>query len=237
MSPPPLDELLFDLARLLPDDERHAVLQGARLRRQSLALAKRLGVTPSAEAIRAASTRFRRARGLTRAEALSAWCRARELTPEGFARLMVEEATLAATGDAGDLSPADLAGFLLAAEGSDPLWSQALAARAHGGSDAPPLELLHGWYESRLGTLVPDEERIDRDAQAHGFDGLDELVGALARTTAPRAEARVAVARGDALPDFVLRHPDAGDINGSSWLILRDGEKDAILRDFHFRCE
>jgi len=32
-------------------------------------------------------------------------------------------------------------------------------------------------------------------------------------------------------------HPDAGPINGSSWLILRDGEKDAILRDFHFRCE
>lgn len=32
-------------------------------------------------------------------------------------------------------------------------------------------------------------------------------------------------------------HPDAGPINGSSWLILRDGEKDAILRDFHFRCD
>ena len=32
-------------------------------------------------------------------------------------------------------------------------------------------------------------------------------------------------------------HPDAGPIKGSSWLILRDGEKDAILRDFHFRCD
>ncbi len=32
-------------------------------------------------------------------------------------------------------------------------------------------------------------------------------------------------------------HPDAGPIAGSSWLILRDGEKDAILRDFHFRCD
>lgn len=32
-------------------------------------------------------------------------------------------------------------------------------------------------------------------------------------------------------------HPDAGPIDHSSWLILRDGDRDAILRDFHFRYE
>jgi hypothetical protein len=41
------------------------------------------------------------------------------------------------------------------------------------------------------------------------------------------------------IKDGVIKggHSDAGPINGSSWLILRDGEKDAILRDFHLRCE
>lgn len=32
-------------------------------------------------------------------------------------------------------------------------------------------------------------------------------------------------------------HPDAGPIAHSSWLILRDGDRDATLRDFHFRCD
>ena len=32
-------------------------------------------------------------------------------------------------------------------------------------------------------------------------------------------------------------HPDAGPIAHSSWLILRDGDRDAIVRDFHFRCD
>ena len=32
-------------------------------------------------------------------------------------------------------------------------------------------------------------------------------------------------------------HPDAGPVANSSWLILRDGDKDAIVKDFHFRCE
>lgn len=32
-------------------------------------------------------------------------------------------------------------------------------------------------------------------------------------------------------------HPDGGPIAGSTWLILRDGNADAVVRDFHFRCE
>ena len=32
-------------------------------------------------------------------------------------------------------------------------------------------------------------------------------------------------------------HPDGGPIAGSSWLVLRDGDKDAVVRDFHFRAE
>jgi hypothetical protein len=32
-------------------------------------------------------------------------------------------------------------------------------------------------------------------------------------------------------------HPDAGPIANSSWLILGDGNRDPILRDFHFRCD
>jgi len=225
---PRLDDVLFDLARLLPDDDRAAVMQGARLRRQSLALARRLGVAPSAEAVRAAATSFRRARGLAKADALTAWCRARDLSPEGFARLMAEEATLAAVGDVADLAPADLADFLRVADGGDVLWEKARAAREHPPSEAPPLELLHHWYETRLGAPVPDEDRVERDAHAHGFEDALDLVRALARTTAPSPEARSPVARGDALPDFVLRHPDVGDVRpdlfAGRWWALVLGE-------------
>ncbi len=225
---PSLDALLLDLTRLLPDDERAAITQGARLRRQSLTLAKRLGVVPSAEAIRSAATVFRRARGLTRAEALARWCHDHALAPEGFARLMTEEATLAALGDATDLDAADLADFLRVADGGDRLWDVARRAHEHGPSNAPALELLHGWYETHLGAPVPDEERLERDAHAHGFDDVDALLAALARTTAPRAIERTAITRGDALPDFVLRHPDAGDIRpdllAGRWWALVLGE-------------
>jgi predicted 2-oxoglutarate/Fe(II)-dependent dioxygenase YbiX len=225
---PSLDALLHDLTRLLPEDERASLTRGARLRRQSLALAKRLGVAPSADAVRAAAAAFRRARGLTRADALAAWCRDRDVAPEDFARLMTEEATLAAMGDAADVDARDLADLLRVADGGDALWAEARLARDRGPSDAPALELLHGWYEGRLGALVPDEERIERDAHARGFDDADALLAALARTSPPVLFERSDVARGDALPDFVLRHPDAGDVRpdlfAGRWWALVLGE-------------
>lgn len=233
----PLDTLLHDMVRLLPDDDRTAVLQGVRLRRQALALARRQGIVPSPEAVRRVTTAFRRARGLTRAHDLTAWCQARDLSPEDFARLMTEEATLAAMGDTSDPSASEIVDYLRVAEGSETLWQQARALRECPPNDASPIELLHAWYETRLGMPVPDEARIERDAHLHGFDDLEDLLRALARTTRPTGEPPAALARGDTLPDFVLRHPDAGDIRpdlfAGRWWVLVLGELHGGARVAH----
>src|SRR4051812_41282466 len=95
---PSLEEILYDLVRLLPDDERVSIVRGASTRRRALAVASRFGVKPSPESVRSTALAFRRARELLRADDLSAWCADHGLSTEAFARLMVEEATLSALG-------------------------------------------------------------------------------------------------------------------------------------------
>ncbi len=63
LDPLRLCRALVDEVRLLPDDDRAAVLQGARLRRDALALARARGERADDEQIRLALQGFRRARG------------------------------------------------------------------------------------------------------------------------------------------------------------------------------
>lgn len=218
------DALVHDLVRLLTDDERAAILQGARVRQRALVLAQRLGMRPSPDAVRSAAMSFRRARGLTRADSLAAWCAERNLDAEGFAQLMTEEATLATLGG-GEADARGMANFLRVAEGADALWAKAHTLAAQQPPDASRNELLHVWYETRLGRPVPDAERIEHDARAHGFDDTDDLLRALALTTRAVPVSSRALAVGDALPEFVLRHPQVGDVRpdlyaGRWWVLL-----------------
>ena len=63
LDPLRLCRALVDEVRLLPDDDRAAVLQGARLRRDALALARARGDRADEAQIRVALQGFRRARG------------------------------------------------------------------------------------------------------------------------------------------------------------------------------
>lgn len=230
-APPSLEDILLDLVRLMPDDERVAILQGAELRQRMLALAERMGVQPAAHAVRAAAVSFRDARGLRRGDDLSAWCADRGIDPAGFARLMLDEARLRAFG-AGDAraQPSAVADFLRVADGAEQAWTRARTLRDGGaaGDAVSRDERLHAWYEASLGRPVPDD--VEADAIARGFEGADDLVRALARTASRAFDgALAAVSVGDPLPDFVLRHAGFGDVRpdlfaGRWWaLVLAQG--------------
>ncbi len=236
----PLSDILFDLVRLMPDEERLAIAQGASLRHRMLALASRLGVRPSPDAVRAVAMRFRRARGLTTADDLSAWCADRALAPEDFARLMHDEATLRALGAHDDLDANAVADFLRVAEGAETAWSRArlLRDRADDEGRASPRALLHAWYETKLGRAVP--EHLDDDARRRGFDDRDALVAALARTHfSPDAAGLEGLSMGDPMPDVVLRHATAGDVRpdlfaGRVWVLaVLDGIDDEARAALH----
>lgn len=233
---PSLEDLLLDLVRLMPDDERVAILQGAELRQRMLSLAERMGVQPAAHAVRAAAVSFRDARGLRRSDDLSAWCADRGVDPAGFARLMLDEARLRAFGaGAARAQATEVADFLRVADGAERAWTRARTLRdGAAGDDASRDERLHAWYESALGRPVPDD--VDSDARARGFDDADDLARALARTASRRHEGALAsVSVGDPLPDFVLRHEGFGDVRpdlfaGRWWsLVLARGHGAAAL--------
>ena len=209
-----LESVLHDLVRLLADDERFAILDGARLRKTALGLARFRGVKPSAAALHELTRSFRRARALRQADDLDAWCFDRGITPQEFVALMTDEATLGAVRMASDAPDAhDVADFLRVVEGVDALWTRARTLRDRPREIDPPAarELLHAWYETKLGTAVPDD--IESDAWRRGFEDTDDLVRALARTTVTAAPARLeGLSVGDPVPDFVLEHPEVGDV-------------------------
>ncbi len=219
----------------MPDEERLAITQGAELRARMLALATRLGIKPSAEAVRAAAMAFRRARGLRTADELSGWCADRGVDGDTFARLMTEEATMRALAlHASAPGARDTADFLRVADGAELAWNRARTLRdAPLDNDwTPAEELLNAWYERALGTTAPAD--LERDAHRRGFEDADELVRALRRTAtpaAPRAPASLTV--GDPLPDFVARHASLGDVRpdlfaGRRWaLVLASRPADA----------
>ncbi len=209
-----LESVLHDLVRLLADDERFAILDGARLRKAALGLARFRGVKPSGTAVHDLTRSFRRARALRQADDLDAWCFDRGITPQEFVALMSDEATLGAVRMASDLPDArDVADFLRVVEGVDALWTRARTLRDNPHHAEPPAarELLHAWYETKLGTSVPDD--IESDAWRRGFEDTDDLVRALARTSAAVTPARLeGLSVGDPVPDFVLEHPEVGDV-------------------------
>lgn len=211
---PPLEDILYDLVRLLPDEERLPIAQGVELRDRMLSLASRLGVRPSPDAVRATALAFRRARGLQSADDLSAWCADRAVSADDFARLMTEEATLGAMSMRARAAGArETADFLRVAEGAELAWTRARALRdAPADHDwTPDEELLNTWYERTLGAPAPKD--LDRDAQRRGFDDATELVRALRRTTTPHTtQAPTNLTVGDPLPDFVARHASLGDV-------------------------
>lgn len=203
---------LVDEVRLLPEEEREAVLQGARLRRDALGLASKQP-PPDAAAVRAMIERFRRARGLLTAAALDAWLAARASHREDFGRWIRDEAALQSVGlDASHLAPRDIVDFARVAEGADALWDRARAAAStQAPADATPEDVAR--YFDALG--LPPPQDFEAWSQRAGFDDVSSARAAIARhlaasaTPRPRSE-RVEV--GDAAPDFTLPHPVAGAV-------------------------
>jgi hypothetical protein len=207
-----LARALVDAVRLLPDEERDAVLQGARLRRDALALARVQGATPGPDAVRAMVERFRRARGLRSADALDVWLEARASHREDFGRWIRDEAALQTVGlSAAHLAPRDIVDFARVAEGADALWARARAAAAAEVSARAEAEVVDAFF-SASGRTPPAD--LESWAQRAGFEGRAEAVAAMARQVAAALpEAPVALERvrvGDPAPAFALHHFDAG---------------------------
>jgi predicted 2-oxoglutarate/Fe(II)-dependent dioxygenase YbiX len=232
-----LDDILFDLVRLLPDDERSAVLEGAAMRRRALAVATRLGVRPSAERVRAAAATFRRARDITKADDLSAWCADRGMTTTEFARLVTEEATLDTLGGSeGSITAQDIADFLRVVEGSERLFNLSRELRSQGNFDTPAHsdeEALRTWYEAELGVSVPGD--VDRDARRRGFERSADLAQALRRTARWSAPSDLlSMGEGDPAPKENFAHSTLGPVNadllsGRWWMLAWGTTEEALL--------
>lgn len=203
---------LVDEVRLLPDDERDAVVQGARMRRDALALAA-AQPAPDAVAVRAMIERFRRARALLSSAALDAWLLDRASHREDFARWIRDEAALQSVGlSAAHLAPRDIVDFARVAEGTDALWARARATAAAGEPRRSETEALHAFFDAR-GTTLPED--LDAWALRAGFDDRAAAVAAIARhveAIVPQRDATAEVSVGDPAPDFVLPHPVAGAV-------------------------
>jgi predicted 2-oxoglutarate/Fe(II)-dependent dioxygenase YbiX len=221
--------LLFDIVRLRPDGERTAILEGAALRARALTLATRLAVQPSPEAVHATALAFRKARGLHKADALSAWCADRGLSPEAFAVLMREEATLDALGTPGVVDARSVADFLRVAEGAELAWTRArlaLAMQRHTLDDPSSLRAM--WYEATLGRTVPEGSALDDDARRRGFEHADALTQALVRTALDTTSAHAPqLDVGDVLPSCTFTFTTATSLRSDElvgrWWLLQIG--------------
>lgn len=213
LDPLRLCRALVDEVRLLPDDERHAVLQGAALRRDLLALARASGPRLEERDVRASAEWFRRGRGLLRAEALAPWLRDRGSHPEDFARWIRDEALIHRVTLAGpSLAPREISDFARVAEGTDALWSRARRACL-----APPStradDDVAAAYFSAGGRTPPND--LDAWAQARGFEGASEAVAAMRARVADAPASPVPPAPlgvGDDAPELTLHGRAAGPL-------------------------
>lgn len=175
------DDLVLDELRLDPD-------AFARVRRAALLrlLAAREAGEVAAPALRQAEAGFREARGLFASAALQQWIQAAELDPAGYARLIVEEAQMAAALDDAGASLAPPMLSELRAAGSYPaLRARAIGKRTVAGETPAAVALypLAQWFfEQRLGRAVPAD--LDAFARALGLGGRDALARILAHELA-----------------------------------------------------
>lgn len=212
VDPLRLCRALVDEVRLLPDDDRAAVLQGARLRRDALALARARGERADEEHVRLAAQGFRRARGLLKADALTPWLRDRGSHPEDLARWMRDEATLQrVTLSSEALAPRDIADFARVAEGTDALWSRARRACRAAPSTLPDEEVLTRFFEE-AGRAPPDD--LAAWCADRGFDEAREAVAAmrLRVSSTPIAARAGALGVGDFAPAVTLHGAVTGPL-------------------------
>lgn len=212
LDPLRLCRALVDEVRLLPDDDRAAVLQGARLRRDALALARARGDRADEAQIRVALQGFRRARGLLRGEALTPWLRDRGSHPEDLARWMRDEATLQrVTLSAESLAPRDIADFARVAEGTDALWSRARDACRASPSTLPDDEVRTRFFDE-AGRAPPDD--LAAWSASRGFDDVRDALAAMRQRVAdaPPAARAAPLGTGDFAPAVTLHGAATGPL-------------------------
>ncbi|MEZ4389913.1 MAG: 2OG-Fe(II) oxygenase [Polyangiales bacterium] len=205
-----LSRELVDEVRLLPDDERAAVLQGARLRRDALRLAQAQGVVVAEDSVKSAAAGFRRARGLLRGDALDPWLASRGSSPGDFARWIRDEATVQSVRlSSSALAPRDIADFARVAEGVDALWRRALRACEAEVSEGDEDAALARYFDS-LGQDVPED--FEGWATERGFDDAAAARRAIARRVDRVAPPVLSEGPrvGDPAPEHALRHAGTG---------------------------
>jgi predicted 2-oxoglutarate/Fe(II)-dependent dioxygenase YbiX len=212
LDPLRLCRALVDEVRLLPDDDLAAVLLGARLRRDALALARARGERVDEGQLRLALQGFRRTRGLLKGDALTPWLRDRGSHPEDLARWMRDEATLQrVTLSAESLAPRDIADFARVAEGTDALWSRAQRACRAAPSTLPDEDVLTRFFDE--GGRAPPNDLAAWSAD-RGFDApLDALAAMRLRISQVTAAARAQpLGAGDFAPALTLRGAATGPL-------------------------
>lgn len=205
-----LSRALVDEVRLLPDDERAAVMQGARVRRDALALAQAQGGDVDEAEVKSLAAAFRRARGLLRGDLLDPWLSSRGSHPADFARWIRDEATVQSVRLASaPLAPRDIADFARVAEGVDALWRRALRSCEAAPEPRDEDAAVARYFESQ-GRAVPDD--LEAWATERGFDDAAAARLAIARHVDADAPAISAEGFrvGDPAPERALRHAATG---------------------------
>lgn len=211
VDPLRLCRALVDEVRLLPDDDRAAVLQGARLRRDALALARARGERADDEQLRLVLQGFRRTRGLLKGDALTPWLRDRGSHPEDLARWIRDEATLQRVTLSGEsLAPRDIADFARVADGTDALWSRARRACRAAPSTLPDDEVLARFFDE-AGRAPPED--LAAWCAERGFDEVRDALAAMRlRVSPPPAAPARALGVGDFAPAVTLRGAATGPL-------------------------
>lgn len=220
-----MERRALELVRLLDEDARGALLQGALLRARQ----RDLGPAPTPEAVRAQALAFRKARGLLKASELDRWLSSRALTPRGFAALMADEArVLVAQGEGGAVTPGDVLDYLRVALGTEGLWREAALEGPE--ARAPAAEAARWYFEQRLGVAVPED--LEEAAAQRDFDDSSDFLEAVRRLharqgppAAPGAPSGGAAGPGDPAPSFQLENHAVGSVR----LELLAGRRAALV--------
>jgi hypothetical protein len=184
-QPEDADRGILEELRLQGGEAYARAVAGALLRLLAGAEARRMGLEPSAEALRARLTRLRSELGLFSRAGLDTWLEHNRLSADSLERLLGEQCRLEALCDVSraSLEPHILDELRLAGS-YDSLADRArrkrdvLAQSDVDASTAPGRPALRLWYfERKLGRTMPDD--IEAHARNLGFAGLAEFDRAL----------------------------------------------------------